>query len=237
MTTRRALENVADLRPARRARSWSTALGQVSHDRLNRVVFVAVAGLVGFGDSILLPFDFTQRVSFANWHYLDARYVAFTVAFALAMAWVVTLQVASMRTLAKNRPPSARRGGPLGAVAAVVSLLPSFLCCSPVVPTLVGLLGLSATTQLRTTGTITYFFATKQDLLLAGALALVVASGLWSTRKIARATCLADAGCDIEGGGATGAGDAEDGSEPAHVPDGASAVVATAIPDAEEVLR
>jgi hypothetical protein len=79
----------------------------------------------------------------------------------------------------------------------VVSLLPSFLCCSPIVPTLVGLLGLSATTRLRTTGTITYFFATKQDLLLLGALALVIGSGLWSMRKLARATCQAQEGCAI----------------------------------------
>ena len=172
---------------------WAGVFRQVAADRVDRAVFAAVLVAVGFGDSILLPFDFTQRVSFANWRYLDARYLAFTVAFALVMAWVLTLQVHAVRGVlaARSNSGGPRRGGPLGALAAVVSLLPSFLCCSPVVPTVIGLFGLSAATRLRTTGTITYFFATKQNLLLLGALALVVASGLWSTRKLSHAGCFA----------------------------------------------
>lgn len=179
----------------RQGHPWATVFRQVAADRVDRVVFAAVLVTVGFGDSILLPFDFTQRVSFANWRYLDARYLAFTVAFALAMAWVLTLQVHAVRGVlaARSSSDEARRGGPLGVLAAVVSLLPSFLCCSPVVPTVVSLFGLSAATRLRATGTITYFFATKQNLLLLSALALVVASGLWSTRKVARAGCFAGA--------------------------------------------
>src|SRR5258708_16199622 len=104
-----------------------------------------------------------------------------------------------MRRIARNarsvdRP---RRGGLTGALGAVVSLLPSLLCCSPVVPTLVGLIGLPAATQLQTTGTITYFFAARQDWLLGGALALLAASGLWSVRKLARAACLARGRCEV----------------------------------------
>ena len=172
---------------------WAAVVRQVAADRVDRAVFAVVFVAVGFGDSILLPFDFTQRISFANWGYLDPRYLAFTVAFAFAMAWVLTLQVHAVREVlaARSSADAPGRSGPLGTLAVVVSLLPSFLCCSPVVPTLVGLFGLSAATRLRTTGTITYFFATKQSLLLAGALALLVASGLWSTRKLARAACFA----------------------------------------------
>ena len=182
------------------ARSWLAVTGEVAGDRVNRIVFAAVAAVAGSGYSVLLPFDYTQRVSFANWQYFGPRYAAFTAAFALGLAWVVTLQVHAMRRIARNasadrgRP---RRGGPAGAVAAVVSLLPSFLCCSPVVPTLVGLAGLPAAARLRTTGTITYFFATRQDWLLGGALALLAASGLWSVRKLARAACLAVDGCEL----------------------------------------
>src|SRR5258707_1220363 len=79
-----------------------------------------------FGYSVLLPFDYTQRVSFANWQYSGPRYAAFTAALAAGMAWVVTLQVHAMRRIARNagagRP---RRGGPAGAVAAFIGLLPS----------------------------------------------------------------------------------------------------------------
>jgi hypothetical protein len=180
------------------ARPWLAVIGEVAGDRVDRIVFAAVAVVAGFGYSVLLPFDYTQRVSFANWQYFGPRYAAFAAGFALGLAWLVMLQVHAMRRIARNatagRP---RRGGLAGALAAVVSLLPSLLCCSPVVPTLVGLIGLPAATQLRTTGTITYFFAIRQDWLLGGALALLAASGLWSVRKLACAACLAAEGCAV----------------------------------------
>jgi hypothetical protein len=180
------------------ARPWLAVTREVAADRVDQIVFAAVAVAAGFGYSVLLPFDYTQRVSFANWQYVGPRYAAFTVAFALGLAWVVTLQVHATRRIGRNtRAGRTRRGGPVGALAAVVGLLPSLLCCSPVVPTLVGLVGLPAATQLQTTGTVTYFFATRQDWLLGGALALLAASGLWSVRKLARAACLAQECCDV----------------------------------------
>lgn len=187
------------------ARPWLAVTREAAGDRINQMVFVAVAAVAGFGYSMLLPFDYTQRVSFANWQYFGLRYAAFTAAFALGLAWVVTLQVHAMRRVARNAAGRPRRGGLAGATAAFIGLLPSLLCCSPVVPTLVGLIGLPVSTQLQTTGTITYFFATKQDWLLGGALALLAASGLWSTRKLARAACLAPGRCEVaaKGGAAT----------------------------------
>jgi hypothetical protein len=176
---------------------WLAVIGEVAGDRVDRIVFAAVAAVAGFGYSVLLPFDYTQRVSLANWQYFGPRYAAFTAGFALGLAWVATLQVHAMRRIARNtRSGRPRRGGPAGALAAVVSLLPSLLCCSPVVPTLVGLIGLPTATQLQASGTITYFLATRQDWLLGGALALLAASGLWSVRKLARAACLAGDGCE-----------------------------------------
>ena len=209
------------------ARPWLAVTRQVAGNRINQMVFVAVAAVAGFGYSVLLPFDYTQRVSLANWQYFGPRYAAFTAAFALGLAWVVTLQVHAMRRIARTARAGAagpRRGGLAGALAAVVSLLPSLLCCSPAVPTLVGLIGLPAATQLQTTGTITYFFATKQDWLLGGALALLAASGLWSTRKLARADCLAGNGCEVpaaRGAAAAPAGPPEppgdgESDQPAH---------------------
>ncbi len=182
------------------ARPWRAVIREVAGDRVDRIVFAAVAAVAGFGYSVLLPFDYTQRVSFANWRYFGPRYAAFTVAFALGLAWVVALQVHAMRRIARNASGGAgrpRRGGLAGALAAVVSLLPSLLCCSPVVPTLIGLIGLPAATRLQTTGTMTNFFATRQDWLLGGALALLAASGLWSVRKLAQAPCLAPECCDM----------------------------------------
>ena len=189
-------------------RPWRTLAREVGRDRTGQVVFAATAALAGFGYSVLLPFDYTQRVSFANWQYVGPRYAAFTAAFALGLAWVVMLQVHAMRRIARTAASAGRprRAGPAGALAAAVSLLPSFLCCSPVVPTLVSLLGLPAATRLQTTGTITWFFAVRQDWLLAGALAVLAASGAWSARTVARAACLAQDCCPAADTGAGGAG-------------------------------
>lgn len=209
------------------ARPWLAVIREVAGDRVDRIVFAAVAAVAGFGYSVLLPFDYTQRVSLANWQYFGPRYAAFTAGFALGLACLVTLQVHAMRRIARNARRGAgrpRRGGLAGALAAVVSLLPSLLCCSPVVPTLVALIGLPAATQLQTTGAITYFFAARQDWLLGGALAVLAASALWSVRKLARAACLAGDGCEVPvGHGAAAAparrpetcGDREPG-QPAH---------------------
>lgn len=176
-------------------RSGVAVAAEVAGDRVDQLTFLAVFAAVGFGYSILLPFDYTQRISFTNWDYLNTRYLFFTVAFALGMAWVLTLQVHAIRRIARDTSTSTGPAAPAGVFAAFVSLLPSLLCCSPVVPTAVSLLGLSAATRLRTTGRIQYFFATRQDWLLLGALALLAASGLWSTRKLARARCLAEGSC------------------------------------------
>src|SRR5215472_1428309 len=192
-------------------RRWRAVTGEVARDRAGQAVFAAVAAAAGFGYSVLLPFDYTQRISLANWQYFGPRYAAFTAAFALGLAWVVTLQVHAMRRIARTAASSGRprRGGLAGVLAAAVSLLPSFLCCSPVVPTLVSLIGLPVATQLRTTGTITYFFATKQDWLLAGALLVLAASIAWSTRKHARAACLALDRCPAGDAAAGAAGQPE----------------------------
>jgi hypothetical protein len=187
----------AVLERADRTRAWATVAREVASDRTDRVVFVTTAALVGVAYSLLLPFAYTQRISFANWRYLDARYLAFSVAFALGIGALSTLQVHAVRrvTRAAARQRAAGSTGPLGVFAAGVSVLPSLLCCSPILPTLIGLLGLSATTRLDTTVQLQHFFATKENLLLGGALALLLCSGLWSMRKLARAACLDDEGC------------------------------------------
>jgi hypothetical protein len=179
------------------SRGWRAVACEVAADRLDRLVFAVTALLVGLGYSLLLPFAFTQRISFVNWDYLDARYVLFSVAFALALGWLMTLQVHAVRRVAGNAggERSAGRTGPLGAIAAVLSVLPSLLCCSPILPTLVGLIGLSATTRLTTTVQLQHFFATQENVLLAGALGLLVLSGLWSMRKLSRAVCLTGDRC------------------------------------------
>ena len=182
----------------RTARAWRTLPRAVAADRVARAVFAIAALLIGVGYSLLLPFGYTQRISLANWDYLDARYVAFSVGFALGLAWLIALQVYALRRFAATAAGPARpagRTGPLAGLAAIVSVLPSLLCCSPLLPTLVGLAGLSATARLTTTGHLQHFFATDENLMLAGALALLILSGAWSMRKVSHAACLEDSCC------------------------------------------
>jgi hypothetical protein len=182
----------------RAALTWRTLARDVAADRVARAVFALAALLIGVGYSLVLPFAYTQRIELANWDYLNARYVAFSVAFAVGLAWLVALQVYAVRRVATAPAGSAQpagRTGPLAGLAAIASVLPSLLCCSPILPTLVGLLGLSATARLSTTGTLQHFFATDETMVLAGALVLLVLSGAWSTRKVSRAACLASGCC------------------------------------------
>ena len=190
--------DVAQRSKPRAALAWRTLARDVAADRVARTVFAVAALLIAVGYSLLLPFAYTQRIELANWNYLNARYVVFSVAFAVGLAWLVALQVYAVRRAAAAAGGSAQpagRTGPLAGLAAVASVLPSLLCCSPILPTLVGLLGLSATARLTTTGTLQHFFATDETLILAGALALLVLSGAWSMRKVSRAACLADSCC------------------------------------------
>ena len=164
-------------------------LSQIASDRTNQIVFAVTVFSVAVGYSVLLPFDYTQRVSFANWHYLDAGLFAFALAFALAIGFVFTLQVHAMRSVIRQRASA------LTGFAALAGLLPSFLCCSPIVPTLVGLFGASTATTYQATGTVQYFFATRQSLILSTSLVLVLLAGLWSFRRVVRSSCLSSVSC------------------------------------------
>jgi hypothetical protein len=181
--------------PAGSRRGLVGVAREVAGDRIDRIVFLLSALIVGVGYSLLLPYAYTQRVSTANWQYLDARYIAFAVAFALGLGWLVCLQVHAVRGLVRASSQARGSTGPVGLLAAVVSVLPSLLCCSPILPTLVGLIGLSAGARLSTTVQLQHFFATKENLILFGALALLGASDLWAMRKLARAECLSGECC------------------------------------------
>jgi hypothetical protein len=180
-----------------RSASWAALVGSIARDRVDRAVFAVSVVAVGLAYSLLLPYAFTQHISFANWSYIDARYVAFTVAFALGLGWLITLQVHAVRGLAHaaSEARGAAATGPAGVLAAVVSVLPSLLCCSPILPTLIGLIGLSATARLSTTVQLQHFFATEENVVLLGALGLLLLSILWAMRKLARASCLDGGRC------------------------------------------
>ncbi len=176
------------------------ALGAVLGSPARRAGFAVAAAGVTLLYTILLPFDYTQRFELANWRYLTAGLLAWAVALGVAMGLVLSVQAYAMRKVAAARV----RTGTAGGAAFVVSLLPSFLCCTPIVPTLLAFAGVSGAGLYSATGSLQYFFATNQTGLLAASLALLVASGWWGLRKVAGAECLAGQCC---AGDQHGAGD------------------------------
>lgn len=167
------------------------ALREVFASRGRRVGFVVVAALVTGLYTLLLPFDFTQRLELANWGFLTASQAAWSVVLGLGMGFVLVVQAYAMRRVARARTAS----GAVGGVAFVASLLPSFLCCTPFVPTLLALVGLSGMSLYTTTGAVQHVFAVDQDVFLGASLALLALTGWWGLHKVATARCAADS-CD-----------------------------------------
>ena len=176
--------------PARRA------LAEVLGTPGRLVGFVVAAAAVAFFYTLLLPFDYTQRFELANWDYLDAYLLTWAIVLGLAMGLVVSVQVYAMRRIAAARAASGAAGG----VAFVVSLLPSFLCCTPIIPSLLAFVGVSGVGLYTTTGTLQHFFAVHQTEFLSASLVLLACMCWWGLRKVARSQCFTEDGCAIPSG-------------------------------------
>ena len=155
------------------------------------VGFVVVAVVIAFVYTILLPFSYTQRVEFANWDYLSAGLLIWSILLGLGMSLVLSVQVYAMRRIAAGRTAA----GSLSGFALVASLLPSFLCCTPIIPTVLAFVGVTGMSLYDTTGTLQHVFAVYQTEFLAGSLILLALSSWWGLHRLATAACLSDVGC------------------------------------------
>jgi len=176
-----------------RAGSVRAALAEVLGTPGRVAGFLVAAGVVACAYSLLLPFASTQRLAWSNWDYLTAPLVAWSVALGVAMGLVVSVQVRAVRRVVAARAAA----GAVGGLAFVASLLPSFLCCTPIVPSVLAFIGVSGVGLYTTTGTVQHFFAVHQTEFLASSLTLLVAMAWWGLRTVARASCLAEDGCAV----------------------------------------
>ena len=127
----------------------ANALTAIVGDPLNRLLFASLTVLIAAGYSLTLPFAFTQQLSLRNWQFLTPRLLGFAIALGVGMAFLLTVQVYSFRRAAAARRASGDKA--LSGFALVVSLLPTFLCCTPVIPTVLATFGLSAISVYSTT--------------------------------------------------------------------------------------
>lgn len=178
-----------------RTATLRAALGEVLGSPGRLAGFVVAAAAVALVYSLLLPFDYTQRFELANWRYLSTGLLAWSIVLGAGMGLVLSVQVYAMRRIARARAAAGTAGG----AAFVASLLPSFLCCTPIIPTVLAFVGVSGVSLYGTTGTLQHFFAVHQTQFLAASVALLAMTGWWGLRKIATAACLSDDGCAVDG--------------------------------------
>jgi hypothetical protein len=148
-----------------------------------RFGWIGLATVFALAYSLLLPFDFTQQIAFSNWAYLDPYIVGWSIALGTAMSLVVMVQISAMRDVVSAGSTS------LTGVAFIASLVPSFLCCTPIVPTLLAFVGFSSLGLYSATGGIQHFFATQQTLFLGASLAVLLISLWWSAHRFCHASC------------------------------------------------
>jgi len=172
-----------------------SALRSVVADRVNMLLFAVLTVVITVAYSVTLPFAFTQRLSFRNWQFLTPLLFGFAVALGIGMAFLLTVQVHAFRRAAAARRASGDKA--LSGFALVVSLLPTFLCCTPVIPTVLATFGLSAISVYSTTRSLQRFFEIHQTAFIAASLALLALTAWWSLRRVARAECLNGTGCEL----------------------------------------
>ena len=157
-------------------------------------LFMLVTVAVSMLYTVLLPFAYTQRVELANWDYLTLGMLIWAVLLGIGMSLVVSIQIYAMRKIVVRRAAA----GSLSGAALVASLLPSFLCCTPVIPTLLAFIGVGGMSLYDTTGALQHFFATNQTWFLGGSAALLVLSIWWGLHRITTADCLTGADCSLD---------------------------------------
>lgn len=174
--------------------TWQS-VSSMATDRISQALFAVLATGITLGYTVTLPFASTQRLSTRNWQFLTGRLLGFAIALGVGMALVLTVQVYALRRAAAVRRAAA--GGAVSGVAMAVSLLPTFLCCTPIIPTLLATVGLSTVSVYSTTGSLQHFFAIHETAFFLTSLALLAATGWWSIHRLAAATCLTDTGCHV----------------------------------------
>ena len=117
-------------------------------------------------------------VGLISLRYLNAELVFFSVALAGFLSLTLSLNIYAFRASVRGR------GAGLSLGAMVASLLPTGVCCTSLVPSLLAVLGATTPQIFGLTGRIQGFFATYETAFLGGALLLVLISLRLAARSV-----------------------------------------------------
>ncbi len=120
---------------------------------------------------LTLPAAYTGGIiGLVSARYLNAELVFFSLVLAALLSLVLTLNLYAFRTSLR------RQGVGLSATGVLASLVPSSLCCTSLVPSLLAAVGASTPQIFRVTGLIQGTVARYESLFLIVALLLVLVS-------------------------------------------------------------
>ena len=162
--------------------SWMNSIGAVGlvlEAPPYRYLALAVFALAFTLYAFTLPTVYTGGVvGLISLSYLNTELLFFSITLAALLSLSLTLNIYAFRVSIR------RRSGSLSLAGVLSSFLPATICCTPVVPTLLAILGASTPQIFGLTGQIQGFFATYELLILAFALVLLFVSLRLATRSI-----------------------------------------------------
>ncbi|TAM78255.1 hypothetical protein EPN44_01275 [bacterium] len=136
------------------------------------VIVLVLGSLISFFYVVALPAGTLGALSFAALRFLTPWQVLASVLLGYGFALVIAMNAA-----AAGGNGGLRKGaGALGIGGLVASLLPSSLCCTPVIPLVLAALGVSAPTIFRTSGVFQAFFALHAAAFVSVSIGLVLLS-------------------------------------------------------------
>lgn len=148
-------------------------------------ILIGIGTLVTAFYLIFLPAEYFGAISFAALQFLTPWLAIVAVGLGFGFALALTLNVTAFAAKAGTNALSL--GGLLS------SLLPTSLCCTSFVPTVLATLGASIATIFATSGAIQRFFAAYSTEIFLFALGLVAISIILSARQLSRACALPNA--------------------------------------------
>ncbi len=139
--------------------------GLSGYRRLGFTIFFPALALYAF----TLPATYTGgTIGLVSLRYLNLELGLISLALAAALSLALTLNVYAYRAMADRRSCRVTAG------AMFSSILPTSICCTPVVPTLLAVLGASTPQIFGIGGQIQGFFATYEMPILMLALAFMI---------------------------------------------------------------